>query len=161
MNRHSSTSKQKRSHKHPYRFSILFLLISLLIAAFSIAGCKYGLEQAIYRPNGVNDRNKELKTITLPTAVTNSSVYQSKKYNFMILTDVHYGSEYDVPEQHIMNWLDKFDNSADIEPGMMHMFQMADEYLNEAHLAIERVGKHIRLHNRIEEEEALKKGTQN
>ena len=46
----------------------------------------------------------------------------------------------------------------DIEPGMMHMFQMADEYLNEAHLAIDRVGKHVRLHNREEEEEALKNG---
>ena len=44
----------------------------------------------------------------------------------------------------------------DVEPDMMHMFQMADEYLNEAHLAIERIGKHIRLHNRADEEEALK-----
>ena len=43
----------------------------------------------------------------------------------------------------------------------MHMFQMADEYLNEAHLAIERVGKHIRLHNREEEEEAAKLAAQN
>jgi len=41
----------------------------------------------------------------------------------------------------------------DVEPGMMHMFQMADEYLNEAHLAIERIGKHIRLHNRNDDEE--------
>ena len=47
-------------------------------------------------------------------------------------------------------------HTLDIEPDMMHMFQMADEYLNEAHLAIERVGKHIRLHNRADEEEALK-----
>ena len=29
-------------------------------------------------------------------------------------------------------------------PDMMHMFQMADEYLAEAHLAIEKLGKHIK-----------------
>lgn len=43
-------------------------------------------------------------------------------------------------------------HTLDIEPGMMHMFQMADEYLNEAHLAIERIGKHVRLSAREDEE---------
>ena len=32
----------------------------------------------------------------------------------------------------------------DVWPDMMHMFQMADEYLAEAHLAIEKLGKHIK-----------------
>ncbi|MCR4939731.1 MAG: alpha/beta hydrolase [Treponemataceae bacterium] len=47
----------------------------------------------------------------------------------------------------------------DVEKDMMHMFQMADEYLNEAHLAIERVGTHIRIRNE-EEEEAPGKGAE-
>lgn len=31
----------------------------------------------------------------------------------------------------------------DIWPNMMHMFQMADEFIEEAHLAVNKVGKHI------------------
>ena len=34
----------------------------------------------------------------------------------------------------------------DIEAGMMHMFQMADEFLEESHLAVERVGRIIKTH---------------
>jgi acetyl esterase/lipase len=32
----------------------------------------------------------------------------------------------------------------DIERGMFHMFQMADEYLEESHRAVDRVGKVVK-----------------
>lgn len=35
------------------------------------------------------------------------------------------------------------ENTVDIVPKMMHMFQMADEYLEEAHFAFERIGKFV------------------
>lgn len=31
----------------------------------------------------------------------------------------------------------------DVWPGMMHLFQMADEYLMESHLAVERIGRYV------------------
>ena len=92
--------------------SIISIAVVCIIALFAIAGCKFGLTEAPYRANSVTQRSNELKTIQLDQRITSSSVYQSKKYNFMILTDVHYGSSNAVPEQHIMNWLDRFDASS-------------------------------------------------
>lgn len=37
------------------------------------------------------------------------------------------------------------ENEVDIWPNMIHLFQMADEYLPEAHLAIEKLGKKIKV----------------
>jgi 3',5'-cyclic AMP phosphodiesterase CpdA len=90
--------------------AVLALLITL-----TVVGCKFGLEEAFFRPNGVNERSKELTTLTLPSSVTSSAIYQSGKYCFMILTDVHYGAGYDVPEQQIFNWLDSFDTASTTE----------------------------------------------
>jgi acetyl esterase/lipase len=39
----------------------------------------------------------------------------------------------------------------DVEQDMMHMFQMADEYLEESHLAVERVGKAVKAHSTQQE----------
>ena len=97
------------------RIFLFILCATILCAIFTVASCKYGLEEALYRPNGVNERSKELMTITLPTNVTNSSIYQSGQYNFMILTDIHYGANYNVPEAHIMNWLDQFNATAETQ----------------------------------------------
>jgi len=91
----------------------LFICICLLLAIFSTASCKFGFGEAAYRPNGVTQRATSLTNITLPSSVLNSSIYQSHKYNFMILTDLHYGSATDVPEQQILNWIDKFDESSE------------------------------------------------
>ena len=91
------------------RSTIIAVLAILII--LTVVGCKFGLEEAFFRPNGVNERSKELTTLTLPSSVTSSAIYQSGKYCFMILTDVHYGAGYDVPETHILNWIDKFDTT--------------------------------------------------
>ena len=106
-----SDSKHKWHQKRTTHSGAVFLLVSLLISLLSITGCKYGLQEAFYRQNDVNDRCKIVKTITLPETVTNSPIYQSKEYNFMIITDLHYGANYAIPESHILNWLDKFDAS--------------------------------------------------
>lgn len=41
----------------------------------------------------------------------------------------------------------------DIEPGMMHMFQMADEFLEESHIAVERVGKAVKARCKREDDD--------
>jgi acetyl esterase/lipase len=38
------------------------------------------------------------------------------------------------------------EHTLDVENGMMHMFQMADEFLEESHRAVERVGKSVKAH---------------
>ena len=43
----------------------------------------------------------------------------------------------------------------DLWPKMMFMFQMADEYLPESHLAIEKIGKFLNRHKEIESEEEV------
>lgn len=77
-----------------------------ILTFFAVAGCKFGLEEAFYRPNGVNERSKELSPLTLDSRIENSAVYQSKRYNFLILTDVHFGASYEVPETQILSWFD-------------------------------------------------------
>ena len=87
---------------------LLLTIITLII--FIIVGCQFGVEEAFYRPDGVNERSKNLLSLQLDERISNSSVYQTKKYNFMILTDIHYGSGsgYNVPEQPVLSWIDSF-----------------------------------------------------
>ncbi|MCR4939734.1 MAG: metallophosphoesterase [Treponemataceae bacterium] len=106
---------QKKHQQRTSRTGIHLISAVLVIALLSVAGCEFGLTEAIYRPYGVNERAKELKDITLPASVLDSSIYQSKKYNFMIITDMHYGSGRQVPERQILNWLDQFNASAETQ----------------------------------------------
>ncbi|MBO4509421.1 MAG: metallophosphoesterase [Spirochaetaceae bacterium] len=94
------------------RIALASIAIVIILITLSVVGCKFGLEEAFFRPNGVNERSKELTTLQLDSRIANSAIYQSGKYCFMILSDVHYGADYDVPEQQIFNWLDSFDTAS-------------------------------------------------
>ena len=98
--------------KHARRTYIILTTIALLTISAVTVSCKYGVGEAFYRPNNVNERSKELTSLTLPETVTGSDVYQEKKYNFLIISDMHYGADYNVPERKIFNWLDSFDATA-------------------------------------------------
>lgn len=97
--------------KHTRRTFIILTTIALLTISAVTVSCKYGLGEAFYRSNSVNERSKQLTSLTLPTTVTGSTVYQTGKYNFLIISDMHYGADYNVPERKIFNWLDSFDAS--------------------------------------------------
>ena len=106
-NRTKSRSTTK-SHITTATHTKTAIALFTLLITLTIAGCKFGLQEAFYRSNGVNERSSELSTITLPSNVTSTISTQSGKYNFMILTDVHYGAGYDIPETQILNWIDSF-----------------------------------------------------
>ena len=91
------------------------ITILTIFAILSIASCKFGLEEAFYRSNGVNERSAQLESESLPAAVTTAISNQGNKYNFLILTDIHYGANYDVPERKILSWLERFDSASTTE----------------------------------------------
>ena len=98
---------KKRTKSHRATIAIITLLITL-----SVFGCKFGLEEAFFRPSGVTERSKELTEVTLPSTVTAAITTKGKKYNFLIITDIHFGAKYDVPDRKILNWLDAFDTAS-------------------------------------------------
>lgn len=87
-------------------------ILTVIFVTLTIVGCKFGLEEAFYRSNGVNERSAQLESESLPTAVTTAISNQGNKYNFLILTDIHYGANYDVPERKILSWLERFDSAS-------------------------------------------------
>lgn len=98
-----------------YNKKTLLLSVGIILTILSMTACKFGLTEAAYRADGVDVRSTEITTITLPASIRNSQLYQSKKYNFMILSDLHYGAGYNVPERQIMNWLDQFNTNAETQ----------------------------------------------
>lgn len=87
------------------------LIVTAFFHTLSITGCKYGLHELIYRENPVDVRASKLTEVTLPREVTDSAIYQSGTYNFMIISDMHYGGGYEVPEKYILKWLNDFDRT--------------------------------------------------
>ncbi len=102
----SATSSKLRKIK------LASIIILIIFAILSIVGCQFGIEEAFYRAHGVNERSTQLETtVALPSDVTAAISNQGNKYNFLILTDIHYGANYDVPERKIISWLERFDSA--------------------------------------------------
>jgi len=124
MKENEAVSKRKMLCHCNKRLIVCLFLTVIKLVILIISGCKFGIEEAFYRPDGVNFRSKNLLSLQLDERISNSSVYQTRKYNFMVFTDIHYGAGagYNVPEQQILNWIDSFDVGSSTQAAQKPVF---------------------------------------
>lgn len=121
--------------------NILFL--SFLFYSCLFYSCQfkdYGLEQGFFRKYPVNNRAGSLKTLNLkrdeisqenyPDAY--NKIFTDKKYSFMVITDVHIGSDkYGNEDENIKSFLDKVKSLPELPAFCLGLGDFAEHGKNE------------------------------
>ncbi len=69
------------------RLICFFFLISIIFS-INFASCKFGVQQAFYRKNQVNERSREIKNFC---GTENDPAVNTDKFSVAVITDIHFG----------------------------------------------------------------------
>lgn len=88
------------------RFSFSIFLMIFVFSGFSVS-CKFGVQQAFYRKNQVNERSREIKNFSgTPDDPFATTDINSGKFSVVVITDIHFGRLAAEKKERFRTWLE-------------------------------------------------------